>query len=35
MTAVLIDNARQIDGIRKANPSLAGKFQIVESLEDA
>lgn len=35
MVVVLVDNSRQIDGIRKANPSLAGKFHVVTSQEEA
>ncbi len=35
MVVVLVDNARQLDGIRKANPSLAGKFRLVSSREEA
>lgn len=35
MVMVLVDNSRQIDGIRKANPSLAGKFHVVTSQEEA
>ncbi|MDO5418387.1 MAG: hypothetical protein Q4F29_14405, partial [Lachnospiraceae bacterium] len=35
MLVILIDNPRQLDGIRKANPSLAGKFQVITSEEEA
>ena len=35
MTVVLVDNSRQLDGIRKAAPVLAGKFHVVASPEEA
>ncbi len=35
MLVVLVDNARQMSGIRKANPNLAEKFREVVSLAEA
>lgn len=35
MQVVLIDNPRQIEGIRRINPSLARKFHFIKSAEEA
>lgn len=35
MTVVLVDNPRQMEGVRRINASLAAKFQVITSAEEA